>query len=228
MWAGNHEQSQPPARLTVPQDLHPSDTLGQRSLDIDLSQSLTEILANLPELDKDPQAGMNVISSCTDSLMAAMKARQNKYEDQLEKLQNSVVTLNITMQGAESMYQELQGNVENLKSNSSEVWQRLELDERRLDKLDRMISRVEDSIADNLEIVREWCVDLTAQSSSEIPREIVNSIQDVINNSSPGIAVDRMRDELREMRETMATDRYVTEDLRGLVINQRWFEYRYQ
>ena len=160
--------------------------------------------------------------------MAAMKARQNKYEDQLEKLQNSVVTLNITMQGAESMYQELQGNVENLKSNSSEVWQRLELDERRLDKLDRMISRVEDSIADNLEIVREWCVDLTAQSSSEIPREIVNSIQDVINNSSPGIAVDRMRDELREMRETMATDRYVTEDLRGLVINQRWFEYRYQ
>ena len=142
--------------------------------------------------------------------MAAMKARQNKYEDQLEKLQNSVVTLNITMQGAESMYQELQGNVENLKSNSSEVWQRLELDERRLDKLDRMISRVEDSIADNLEIVREWCVDLTAQSSSEIPREIVNSIQDVINNSSPGIAVDRMRDELREMRESLAMNRYVT------------------
>ena len=135
-----------PARLTAPQDLHPSDTLGRRSLDIDLSQSLTEILANLPRLNKDSQAGMNVISSCTNSWMAAMKASHNKYEEQLEKLQDSVVTLNITMQGAKSMYLKLQGSVEDLKSNSSEVWQTLESDERRLDKLDRMISRVEDSI----------------------------------------------------------------------------------
>ena len=137
------------------------------------------------------------------------------YEEQLERIHDSVMTLNVTMQGAESMYKELQGSVEDLKSNSSEVWQRLETDERRLDNLDKIISKVEDSIAENLEIVR----DLTAQSSPEIPREIVNSIQEVIKDRSPGIAVDRMRDEIREIRESLVTSRYVTEGLRGLVVS---------
>ena len=139
----------------------------------------------------------------------------NMYEEQLERIHDSVMTLNVTMQGAESMYKELQGSVEDLKSNSSEVWQRLETDERRLDNLDKIISKVEDSIAENLEIVR----DLTAQSSPEIPREIVNSIQEVIKDRSPGIAVDRMRDEIREIRESLVTSRYVTEGLRGLVVS---------
>ena len=137
------------------------------------------------------------------------------YEEQLERIHDSGMTLNVTMQGAESMYKELQGSVEDLKSNSSEVWQRLETDERRLDNLDKIISKVEDSIAENLEIVQ----DLTAQSSPEIPREIVNSIQEVIKDRSPGIAVDRMRDEIREIRESLVTSRYVTEGLRGLVVS---------
>ena len=53
----------------------------------------------------------------------------------------------------------------------------------------------------------------------EIPREIVNSIQEVINDSSPGIAVDRMRDEIRELRDSIETSRHATEGLRGLVVN---------
>ena len=53
----------------------------------------------------------------------------------------------------------------------------------------------------------------------EIPREIVNSIQEVINDSSPGIAVDRMRDEIRELRDSIVTSQHATEGLRGLVVN---------
>ena len=53
----------------------------------------------------------------------------------------------------------------------------------------------------------------------EIPREIVNSIQEVINDSSPRIAVDRMRDEIRELRDSIVTSRHATEGLRGLVVN---------
>ena len=63
------------------------------------------------------------------------------------------------------------------KPNSSEVWQRLKTDERRMDKLDRSISIVEDRVKENLETVSEWFTDLTARHSPEIPREIVNSLQ---------------------------------------------------
>ena len=180
-----------PARLIAPQVLHHSDAPDQRSME----------------------------SEFADTWMAAMKARQNSVKEQLGKLQDSVMTLTITMQGAESLYRDLQETIEDLKSNSSEVWQRLATDERRLDVQDKAISTVEYKVDNNLETVREWFVDLTAQSSPEIPREIVNSIQDVINDSSPGIAVDRMRDEIREIRQSLETGRHVTEGLRGLVVN---------
>ena len=70
-----------------------------------------------------------MISNHTDAWMAAMRSRQDNYEEQVKRLQNNLVTLNITMQGAESLYKELQGDVEALKS---EVWQRLRTDERRM------------------------------------------------------------------------------------------------
>ena len=52
--------------------------------------------------------------------------------------------------------------MEDLKSKSSEVWQRLETDKRRLNNMDRIISKVEDCVVENLETVQEWFVDLTA------------------------------------------------------------------
>ena len=181
---------------------------------MDVSQSLTGLQANLPGLNKD-----HVVSNPTESWMTIMKLRQDRYEGQLERLQDNVVSMNITMQGAEASYRELQEGVENLKSNSSKIWQRLKTDEIRLNNLDKIVSRVENKVAENLETVQEWFVDLTSRPSTEIPREIINSIQDVINDSSPGIAVDRMRDEIREIRDSLSTSQYVTEGLRGLVVD---------
>ena len=122
--------SQSPTRLAAPQVLRPNDASDQRSIEIDFSQSLTEIIATIHGVKKDPQVGINVISNHTDAWMAAMRSRQNNYKEQFKRLQDNLVTLNITMQGAESFYKELQGDVEALKSNSSEVWQRLKTDNR--------------------------------------------------------------------------------------------------
>ena len=207
------------ARLSVPQVLQPDDISNPRSLEIDLSQSLTEIIASVHGVNKDPQLGINIISTHTDAWMCAMKSRQGNYEAQLRRMQENLVTMSITMQGAESFYKELQEDIEVLKSNSDDVWSRLKTDERRMDKLDESISTVERSVKENLETVSEWFADLTARSSPEIPREIMNSIQEVINDSSPRVAVDRMRDEIRELRDSLATSRYATEGLRGLVVN---------
>ena len=102
-----------------------------------------------------------------------------------------------------------------MKSNSSEVWEKLKTDERRMDKLDRFVSLIEEQVKENLERVNEWYNDITARPSPEI----VNSLQEVINDSSPGVAVDRMRDEIIELREALRTSRYATEGLRGLVVN---------
>ena len=93
-----------PARLAAPRVLRPNDASDQRGMEIDFSQSLTEKIATVHGVDKDPQLGINVISTHTDAWMCAMKSRQGNYEEQLKRLQDNLVTLSITMQVAESFY----------------------------------------------------------------------------------------------------------------------------
>jgi len=54
---------------------------------------------------------------------------------------------------------------------------------------------------------------------TDVPAELVNSIQEVIADSSPGLAVNRMREELDEIRDLLDSSRQVTEGLRGLVVD---------
>ena len=200
-----------PALLSDHQALNVSETPGRRGMDV--SQPLTELQANLPELNRD-----YIISNPTEPWMTIMKTSQDRYEEQLGRLQANIVSINITMQSTEASHRELQQAVNHLEGNYSEVFKRLNTDGVRLDNLDKIISRVENKVAENLETVQEWFVDLTARPSAEIPREIINSIQDVINDSSPGLAVDRLREEIRDLRDSLSTSQYVTEGLRGLVV----------
>ena len=74
--------------------------------------------------------------------MKLMNFRQNRVEEKLEIFQRGMDTLTTTIQGTESMYKTLQGDVEDLKSNSHEVWQRLMSDEQRLSKLESSIDKM--------------------------------------------------------------------------------------
>ena len=189
----------------------------QRTMETDLSQSLTEIIANVHGVQRDPQLGINIISNHTDAWVHAMRSRQQNYETQLNGFQKNLVTMSIVLQGAESVYEDLQGDVESLKTNSEEVWERLKIDEARMNNLDRFIARIDDKVNGNFETVNEWFADLTARpNQTEIPREIVDSLREIINNSSLGAEVNRMRNEIRELRESMNTSRYATEGLRGI------------
>ena len=82
------------------------------------------------------------------------------------------------------------------------------------------MTRADNKVNGNFETVNEWFADLTARpNQTEIPREIVDSLREIINDSSPGAEVNRMRNEIRELRESMTTSRYATEGLRGLVVD---------
>ena len=210
-----------PARLAASEVRPQTDCdQEQRTMEIDLSQSLTEIIANVHGVQRDPQLGINIISNHMDAWMHAMKSRQQNYETQLNGFQKNLVTMSIALQGAESVYEDLQGDVESLKTNSYEVWERLKIDEARMNNLDRFINRVDNKVNEKFKTVNEWVADLTVRpGQSEIPREIVDSLREIINDSSPGAEVNRMRNEIRELRESMNTSRYATEGLRGIVVD---------
>ena len=200
-----------PHGLSTPHFLRPNEILPRRILDEDLSLSLDEITVGIPGLNRDPDNENN-----TEQWMKLMKVRQNLVEEKLERFQRGIRTIVTTVQGAESMYKTLQGDIEDLKSNSSEVWQRLRSDEQRLDKLQSSLDKLDSKLDEKVEMIQEWFVDITTRATPEVPAEIVNSIQEVINDSAPGIAVSRMRAEIEDIRGSMDSSRHATEGLRRI------------
>ena len=59
------------------------------------------------------------------------------------------------------------------------------------------IDRIDTSLTEKMEMIHEWFGDITNRSNPEIPREIINLIREVINDSTPGIAVDSIRNEVK-------------------------------
>ena len=125
-----------PAVLFHHQELSVYEILGRR--DRDIGQNLTETQVNLPGLSRNQG-------------MSNLRTRQDQYNEQLGKLQDNLVSINITLQSTETSHRELLQEVNSLKCSYKEMSQRLDTDGLRMDNLDRIISRVESKVAENLE-----------------------------------------------------------------------------
>jgi hypothetical protein len=108
-----------PHRLNTPNIPRPKEIPTRRIADVDISLSLVGIIDDMPGINLDSTVGNDA-----EYWMKLMKLRQNRVEEKLERFQKGIDTLTTTVQGAESMYRALQGEVEDLKSNSDEVWQK--------------------------------------------------------------------------------------------------------
>ena len=182
-------------------------------IDGEVSQSLSEVLSGVPGLDQQYQPRSETQSRGSDPWMSAMKARQDSTEERLD----SVVRLILEVQSAQTSFKKLQDDLDVLKSNTTEVWQRLKTDDQRLDRMETNLVRLEDTLDEKMEMVQEWIIELTTGTSGEVPKEVVNSILNVINDSAPGMVVEDLRSELDEMRGSMNLNRSTTEGLRNVV-----------
>ena len=88
-----------------------------------------------------------------------------------------------------------------------------------MDKLDA-------KLYEKVEMIQEWFVELSTRAKADVPEEIINSIQKVKTDSSPGLAVNRMRVELEEIRGLVVnlSDQVVNNSINTAVLEPRVLE----
>ena len=142
-----------------------------------------------------------------------MRAKQDTMEEKLE----SVIRKIIELQEFQTSFKKLEEDVEVLKSNTTEVWHRLKTDEQRLDRMDANLCKFKEQLEEKIEMVQNWFIHATSKPNEEIPREIVDSLLNIINDSSPGLAVESMRCDIEEIRGSVGLNHRVTKNLRSVV-----------
>ena len=131
----------------------------------------------------------------------------------LSRLDRNISSINEALEGAKILFQNLSVEFSSVKEAVSSNNSALESLDQRCTYLELGLSNARRDINDRFSTVQSWIDDLRPQSDAPVPKEIVDSIQEVISDSAPGLAVESMRGEVRELRKTI-----VTEGLRNLVV----------
>ena len=152
--------------LNTPRVLQPEGARTRRVLELNQNGSPDEVISRFSarDLSTDGQA---------ESGAGLRRQNQDSLEEKINNLIRGMSKFSTTMQGTEAMYQDLQERVRVLEASNSKVWDRLDADDQRLKRLDVKLD-------DKMEMVQEWFVHMSAQVSTEVPAEIVNSIHEVL------------------------------------------------
>ena len=128
-------------------------------------------------------------------------------------------SLNESILNAKSIFSDLTKDLDTIRDVSSTTKTRLDRVEQKCCGIERDLNGLDKVVQEKFSKVQQWIDDLSPQIDTPVPREIVDSIQEVINDSAPGLAVESMRSEVRELRRTIQGERHVTEGLRNLVVS---------
>jgi len=185
---------------------------------LDFSKSLTSILASLGNLKNDPRPGFQVISTCTDTWRGETNSNYARLDSKVQEIERSLCVLSKSIVEKDKTQDEIKLRIGELDKILSEVKLRIDQQDARYSALDVAICTLRTAINDRFNQVETWFNDIRTMNSPEVPREIVDSIQEVILDSAPGIAGETMRNEVRDIRKAALTDRFITEELRGMVV----------
>ena len=134
----------------------------------------------------------------------------------LSRIDRTLSSLNESFLNAKSIFSDLS---KDLDAVSSTTKTRLDKVEQRCHSVEKSLISLDKVVHDKFSKVQQWIDDLSPQIDTPVSREIVNSIQEVINDNAPGLAVESMRSEVRELRKTIQGEKHVTQGLLNLVVS---------
>ena len=155
----------------------------------------------------DPHAG-------TESWIQSITSKQLIMEGRIEE----VLRIIQGIQAREHVLKGIQEELNVLSCNVNNISLRVDRTEQGLERFEGKLIRLETTVEQNMLRVQDWFVEISTKTpSSEVPEELINTLREVINNSSPGIVVEGMRTEIEEIRDSLDQNRYTTEGLRTVM-----------
>ena len=162
---------------------------------IDFSQSVTQILATLgKDGDINPREGLAVISAYTDTWKDTMIARFNDQEERLLGLENQAINSRNTIARYENSFMGFCKEViqlnEMIKHHEKTVpsWRR-EI-EASLGNVNMVLSTVENRMEEFMVWISHF---KESNRNEELPADVVNSIQELIQDTSAASSVKDLR-----------------------------------
>ena len=147
--------------LNTPRVLQPEGAAIRRALELELDGSIEEVVSRL-------SAGGSKAGNQKDQWTRLMNQRQNLLEEKVNTVISGIGKLSTAVHGAEAMYLELQDKIGILENSNSKIWEKLELEDQRFDRLEARVHSLDTKLDEKVEMIQDWFVHISTQVHMEV------------------------------------------------------------
>ena len=143
-----------------------------------------------------------------------MGSRYNSQEERLLKLEHSLLTMNTAIQKSQSLNLGIQAEhkrIDAMDTQHENLIPRLNHEVRISSwRVDTVLSSVEERLRDFEVWVNEY---KQSNTNTDVPMEIVNSLNDIIIEGAPSTIVEVIRPQVKKLSQVIVTDQFATDSL---------------
>ncbi len=133
--------------LSTPRVLQPEGAAVRRALGLELEGSIEEVVSRL-------SAGGSRMDNQKEQWAKLMGQRQNLLEEKVNTVISGLGKLSTAVHGAEAMYLELEDKIGILENSYTKVWEKLELEDQRFDRLEASVQGLDIKLDEKVEMMR--------------------------------------------------------------------------
>ena len=200
-----------------PRDLQAASRPRDESKSIDFSQSLTQILTSLGHnLNTNSKEGFNVISACTDTWKKSMTVWHNKQEERIHGLEHQLSLMNNAFQRISAFFPEDFRRLDEMVSWHVVIIPRIRQEVgTSLRKVNTVLEEVERKMEEFQERVNYV---KPTDMTTEIPMEIVNSLNEIILDRSPATTMESVCQQVNQLEGAVQVDQQTTDHVRSAMV----------
>ena len=192
----------------------------EESFTIDLSQSISQILASLGHKpNANPREGFDVSVACADTWRIASSEWNKKQEDRIMSLEIQLNTVNALWKESQRSLGKIQEEVSKLNSKVLQYEIYIPKLQETVGVLVSMASSLVEEVGKKLEEFQEWVNYVTLKDvTSEIPKEIVDSLHKIILEKTPASTRELVNEPFEHLEGLVRDNGRNTENVRSAII----------
>ena len=185
---------------------------------VDLSTTLSCALSQIPDLASNPKLGFETISMYIDGWRKNISTTMNSQAKRSAKDHALTTSINEEMITMKSSLMNMQAMIQVNANQGNKNVDHISILNNKVKFVKKNVDKITLEISEKVNQFETWIKDMKASDNNmEIPQSITESIQEIITNSSPGLAVTEIRGEFETLRGEVMSGKHMTEMLRGLV-----------
>ena len=192
---------------------------------IDLSESMTQLLGSLRDLNLTLKEGFNIIAACSDNWRHFMRTHLTNHDERLSKLAQTLSTMKSSVSTTQSSNSGIQAEqkrinpvIDQQENTISRLSKEVQLSSLRTETVESSVESKMGELEERINEIRE------SNLNADVPPNVIHSLNDMIIEGALSTVLEFLSQRVEELSLVICSGQFVNDEMRNDIfeIQQRF------